>query len=50
MAKCLYMEFGKVKARSAVGLKRMIVHALVELVDDNDSRLASIYQIRFCTN
>ena len=47
MAKCLFMESEDVvKARSAVGPKRMVVSALVGPVDDSDSRLASIFRIR----
>lgn len=50
MAKCLFMESEEVRARSAVGLKRMLLYALVEPVDDSDSRLASIFRVRFCNN
>lgn len=46
MAKCLFMESEDVKARSAVGLTRMVVYALVGPVDDSDSRLAGIFRIR----
>ena len=46
MAKCPFMESEDEKARSAVGLKRMVVYALVGPVDDSDSRLASIFRIK----
>ena len=46
MAKYLFVESEDVKARSAAGLKRMVVSALVGPVDDSDSLLASIFRIR----